>query len=148
MRVCTVTRISNVARIILAACLAPAAPAALLLLWWLAVGDYFAWWGFGLFVIPGYVAMLLVGAPLFLLIRRKGWPLNAWRCVCAGAFSGVLSVLPLSAMDLFFGANPLSAKMTWALTFIGAAALAGSIAGLTFRVIAGSSISAPKAAKK
>lgn len=138
------TKIHNAPRIVLAACLAPAVPALLLLTWWLAVGDHFAWWGFGLFVIPGYMAMLLVGAPLFFLIRRKGWPLNVWRCVSAGAISGMLSVLPLSAIDLLSGANPLSSKMAWALTFVGAAALAGSIAGLAFRAIAGSSISASR----
>jgi hypothetical protein len=56
---------SNTARIFLATSLAPAAPALLLLIWWVAVGDYFAWWGFGLFVILGCMAMLLVGVPLF-----------------------------------------------------------------------------------
>jgi hypothetical protein len=130
--------ISNTARMVLAASLAPAAPALLLLIWWVAVGDYFAWWGFGLFVILGYVAMLLVGAPLFLAVRRKGWPLNLWRCIGAGALSGGLSMLPLSTMDFLLGANPLSVKLTWALTFAGAAVLAGAIAGLFFRIIAGS----------
>jgi hypothetical protein len=129
---------SNTARIFLAASLAPAAPALLLLIWWIAVGDYFAWWGFGLFVILGYMAMLLVGVPLLLAVRRKGWSLNLWRCIGAGVLSGVLLILPLSTMDLLLGANPLSAKLTWALTFAGAAVLAGAIAGLVFRIIAGS----------
>lgn len=135
-----VTRTSSAARIVLAACLAPAAPAVLVLIWGLAAGDHYAWWAFGLFVIPGYAAMLLVGVPLFLVARRMGWTLNVWRCIGFGALSGAISVLLLSVMGSLFGANPLSAEMTWALTFTGTAAVAGAIAGLIFRVIAGSSI--------
>jgi hypothetical protein len=137
MQMRTVMRTSNTARIILAACLAPAAPAVLMLIRGLVVGDHYAWWTFGLFLIPGYVAMLLVGLPLLILAKRKKWTLTVWRCVGFGALSGVISVLPVSAIEMLSGANPLSAEMAWALNFAGTAALAGVIAGIVFRVIAG-----------
>ena len=133
--------ISGAARIILAACLAPVVPAAFAVILGLAANEQLAWWTFGLFLVPGYIAMLFVGVPIFLLIRRKGWPLNTWRCVAAGAFSGVVSVSPILAIDLIFGANPLSAKLGWLFFFAAAAVLAGALAGLAFRVIAGPSMS-------
>lgn len=148
MRLRPVTGRAGTARIVVAACLAPAAPALLFLVRGLAVDDDFAWWGFGLFVVPGYIAMLFVGIPVFLVARRKGWALNGWQCVGAGALSGVIAVLPVVALDLLFGANPLSARLAWSLAFLGIAVLAGAIAGLAFRMIAGPRISAAGSARR
>lgn len=135
---------SSVIRIILALCVSPVAPAIVVLTWGLAISDHYAWWTSGLFVIPGYATMLFVGLPIFLFVRRKGWTLNVWQCVGVGALSGLTSMLALSAIDLMFGANPLSEKINWALTFAVTAAIAGSFAGLIFRLIAGNLALSPR----
>lgn len=137
-----VKKISDAVRFTLAAFLAPAVPAVFVLIWGFLTDPDWAWWGFWLFVVPSYMSMLFVGAPLLWLFRRKGWSLNAWRCIAAGTLSGVVFVLPIQAVDLVSGANAVSVKFGWLIFLTGVSALTGALAGLVFRVIAGSSISA------
>lgn len=137
-------RIYRTARIALSAFVAPVIPAVLVLIWLLLFDPAWAWWGFGVFTIPGYMAMLFIGAPLLWLMQRKGWSLNAWRCIAAGAFCGAVLVFPMKALDLFFGAGSFSNNLGWFGFYIFVSAIGGALAGLAFRVIAGSSISATR----
>ena len=121
-------------RLVVAACIAPAIPASIVLAWRLAKGDDLAWWAASFFLLPSYLAMLFVGVPLLILMRRKDVGFSVARCTAAGALGGAAITLPVAAIDLIHGGFQ-DHKIVFAIIITVTGLIAGMVAGFFFWII-------------
>jgi hypothetical protein len=121
-------RIIEVIRTILGFAFAPLAPALLLSVFPLAQGRYGEFkWSLTFAMAVGYPVMLLVGVPLFFLLRWRRW-VSPWHYATAGIIVGAglyLVVGPVEGM-------PLHSLAAWLLLSM----LCTSIAAVGFWIVA------------
>ncbi len=77
----------------------------------------------GIFTIASYLAMLVIGAPMFWLFRRLGW-LSTRACAIGGGLAGLLFAGSLSVQYVF------SIGLAQTLAQYGSALAASTVAGV------------------